>query len=299
MQVEELFLSVKEETSAEVYLQEPLKNHTSIKIGGPADILAIPKSIEDLRKIHLLANSLNLPLFILGAGSNLLIADEGFRGMVVKTSGLCAFEIRGEAVLAQAGVYLPSLLKELEKANLSGLEFSAGVPASLGGAVVMNLGAFGAEIGRLISGVKVMNKKGELKTLFQPDLKFGYRRSSLTESELIVLEVILKLSKEDPGRVEGKIKKYLAERKASQPLDKLSCGSIFKNPEGNFAGKLIEETGLKGFKIGDAQVSEKHANFIINLGNASSRDVLALIEKIQETVEQKFRIKLEPEIKIV
>ncbi|MCX5726423.1 MAG: UDP-N-acetylmuramate dehydrogenase [Candidatus Saganbacteria bacterium] len=236
----------------------------------------------------------------MGAGSNVLFQDKGFPGVVIKMAcGPSDIEIEGNTVKVQSGMMLPKLIKFLARMGLDGLEFSAGVPASIGGAAAMNMGAYGSEISKFIKSVKVMNMSGQEKILAGRDLGFGYRSSSINSAKYIITEITLKLQRGKPKNIRKQIKKLINLRRSNQPISTPNAGSVFKNPDGFYAGKLIEEAGAKGMRVGDAQVSKKHANFIINLGVAKAKDVLEIIEKVKDVVHSKFNIDLEPEIKIV
>ena len=279
---------------------ESLKKHTSLRIGGPADHFCVPKNTAELREALLIAQGNRWPVAIIGAGTNLLVLDNGWSGLVIKMGGgLARLTVRGRVVQAGAGLFLPRLLSALNRRGLTGLEFLAGIPGTLGGAAVMNAGAWGDEIGRYIEQVKVIDHEGNLLTLSKDQLGFGYRRSVLQTGRYIVAEVVIKLRKGTAGKIRKKIAGFLEKRKLSQPLGSPNAGSIFKNPPGKYAGKLLEAAGLKGARVGDAQVSVKHANFILNLGEAKARDVLKLMTRMQVAVSSKFKVKLEPELKIM
>jgi UDP-N-acetylmuramate dehydrogenase len=279
---------------------EPLKKHTSFRIGGPADHFCVPKTIEELREALLLAHDSHWPVAIIGAGTNLLALDNGFSGLVIKLGGgLDRITVRGRVVHAGAGICLPKLLTSLNRRGLAGLEFLAGIPGTLGGAAVMNAGAWDNEIGRFIEQVKVIDRAGTLITLNKDQLDLGYRSSVLQKGNYIVAEVIMKLRRGTAAGIRKKIIGFLGKRKTSQPLGCPNAGSIFKNPKGKYAGQLLEAAGFKGVRVGDAQVSVKHANFIVNLGEAKARDVLKLMSRMQNTVKRKFKVQLEPELKIM
>jgi UDP-N-acetylmuramate dehydrogenase len=279
---------------------ESLKKHTSFRIGGPADYLCVPKSIEELREALLFAKERRLPVSVFGAGTNVLVLDRGFRGLVIKLSGgLNWIKVEGRKVQAGAGVPLQKLIKSLAQKGLGGLEFLAGIPGSLGGAIAMNAGAWGKDIGKYVDEVKVLDHKGHQRILNKKKLGLGYRKSRIQGNPWIVTEATLKLRRKRKRAVVKKIKEYLLKRKATQPLGIPNCGSIFRNPKGDFAGRLIEEAGCKGMRMGDAQVSAKHANFILNLGEAKAKDVVKLITTVQKRVKDRFKILLEPEIKIM
>jgi UDP-N-acetylmuramate dehydrogenase len=298
-----------------------LKDYTTFKIGGPARYFFVAKNKEDLKNAILWAKKKRLPFFILGVGSNVLFSDKGFNGLVIKLQNT-QYEIRNTKVVAEAGVPLQKLVLETAKKGLSGLENLAGIPGTLGGVIWGNAGAFGMEIGDLVEEVKVLDVGGsklEVKKLKNKDCKFGYRDSIFKKKEnWIILEVTLKLEKEKKKEIEEKIKEILRLRKEKQPLEFPSAGSVFKNvpiekvpkkirekfrekiKNGVLpAGVLIEAVGLKGFQIGGAKISEKHANFIVNVGGAKASDVKELIKKIKKEVKKKFKIQLEEEIKLV
>jgi UDP-N-acetylmuramate dehydrogenase len=299
----------------------PLKEYTTFKIGGPARYFFVAKSKEDLKNAILWAKKKKLPFFILGGGSNVLFSDNGFDGLVIKLQNT-QYEIRNTKIVAEAGVPLQKLVLELARRGLSGLENLAGIPGTLGGAIWGNAGAFGREIGNLVEEVKVLDvgsSKLEVKKLKNKGCKFGYRGSVFKRRKnWIILEATLKLKKGKKKEIEEKIKEILKLRKEKQPLEFPSAGSVFKNVsiekvpkeirekfkekiKNGFlpAGVLIEAAGLKGFQIGGAKISEKHANFIVNVGNAKASDVKELIEKIKKEVKKKFKIQLEEEIKLV
>ncbi|MFC1511082.1 UDP-N-acetylmuramate dehydrogenase [Candidatus Margulisiibacteriota bacterium] len=279
---------------------EPLKNHTSFRIGGPADYFCVPKSKAELKEALAFAKLNKLGLFVLGAGSNVLISDEGFRGLVVKLAdGPSAVEVKDQTVVAGAGVLLSKLLKILAQKELSGLEFLAGVPGSLGGAVVMNLGAWEESIGQYVLRVTCVERDGLERTLTHAELDFGYRHSILQRGNLFVVGIELKLKPGSKPEIEAQINKNIKARQGNQPLEFPSAGSVFKNPPNEYAWKLIDAAGCKGLKVGQAQLSAKHTNFIVNLGAATAQDVQELICQIQAKVKDRFDIMLEPEIKIM
>ena len=276
--------------------KQPLKKHCSIKIGGPADYFCQPKNVSDLKDAIMFAQEKKLPIMILGAGSNLLFCDEGFKGLVIKlVKGLDWVRVVRTKVTVGSGVLLSKLLSNLIKNKLGGLEFLVGIPGTIGGAVVMNAGAWSKEIGQFVDSIKVLDKSGKEKVFKRKNLGFAYRRSVLQKNDFVVTEVSLRLRKSKKSVILKKIKEFMERRKGRQPLGIPNSGSVFKNPKGAFAGKLIEEAGCKGLRVGDAQVSEKHANFIVNLGEAKASDVIKLMSRVQKAV----KIKLEPEIVII
>lgn len=275
---------------------QTLKKHTSFRIGGPADYFCIPKNIEELKEALQFAKERKLRVAILGAGTNTLVLDRGFSGLVIKIAGgLNWIKVYGSKVCVGGGVLLPRLIRNLANKGLGGLEFLAGIPGSIGGAVVMNAGAWGKEIGKYVLAAKVLEKNGKEKIIKKKQLGFGYRKSRLQGKPGIITEVIFRLRKKKRKSIEKMIKEYLSRRKKNQPLGIPNSGSVFKNPRGSFAGKLIEEAGCKGMRIGDAQVSARHGNFIVNLGDARAKDVIKLMTAVQKAV----KTKLEPEIKIL
>ena len=284
-----------------IYRKVCLRHHSTFRIGGVADFFVAPKNFNELADVLAIAQRKKLKYVIIGNGSNILFSDKGFRGMVIKlANGLGNVEINGTRVNVGAGMMLSTLVSKLASGGIAGLEFAYGVPATVGGAVVMNFGSFGKWIGALVRRVKVINNDNLTEVeLREKDLKFGYRTSNLLQKGFVDTHVEFKLKKKRPKIIKKNIRAILEKRRATQPLGIPNAGCIFKNPPGDFAGRLIEEAGLAGKRIGDAQVSTKHANFIVNLGNATASDVIALIRKIQKTVKAKFGIRLVPEIKVV
>ncbi|MCK8827142.1 UDP-N-acetylmuramate dehydrogenase [Natroniella acetigena] len=289
---------IQDLVKGEVLFSEPLKKYTSFKIGGPAEVLVIPKDTDDLQSLISYLSRYTIPYQILGNGTNLLISDQGLSKVVIKMTDLFNWiKFEGNKIRAGAGTKLPVIAKKAAERGLSGLEFAAGLPASVGGAVIMNAGAGNlGSIGDLITQVKVISPTGKLKQYQRNELDFSYRQSSLQEKEEIVLEVELELRSADKESVHNKIQELLLKRKQTQPLAMPNAGSVFKNPPGDSAGRLIDQAGGKGLRVGDAQVSTKHANFIVNLGTASAQDVLDLICKVKRLVDDRCGVKLETEI---
>ncbi|MEA3494316.1 MAG: UDP-N-acetylmuramate dehydrogenase [Candidatus Margulisiibacteriota bacterium] len=282
------------------FKNEKLKKHTSFKIGGPADYFCTVKSIDDIKAAISFADEKRIPYTILGEGTNLLVRDIGFRGLVINFSrGMDYLSIEGNKAVVGAGYKMNKLILLLVKRGFGGLEFLAGIPGSVGGAVVMNAGAWGKAIGKHVDSIRVIDHKGDEKIISGKRLGFGYRRSKLQNGKLILAEITLKLRRQNKKIGEKKIREYLGKRRERHPLGIPNCGSVFKNPNGSYAAALIEDAGCKGTRIGDAQVSPKHANFIINLGEAKSKDVLKLITVIKDRVRRKRGITLEPEVKIM
>lgn len=287
-----------EKICLQVKFNEPLAEYTSFRIGGPAEYFIEIENKNELVNLLKVARKYNLKVFPFGAGTNLLIKDKRVKGLVIKLNGeFKKIGISGEKVKVGAGVLLPQLIKQCARNNLGGMEFLAGIPGTVGGALVMNAGNPEEGIGDLVERVEVMSPAGEIKTLQKKDLHFSYRSSNLPAGSFI-LSCWLKLKKSKKDVIMKIIKEQLRKRWEKQPRG-LSAGSIFKNPPGDYAGRLIEQAGLKGLKYGDAYISEKHANFIINRGKAKAKDALYLIRKIKSKVKEKFGVDLELEIKIV
>lgn len=291
-----------------VRLDEPLKKHTTFKIGGPARFFIEPIDVEDLRLSLGLAKKEGLPVFVIGAGSNLLVNDGGLNGVIIR---LCASYFKefscynGNIINAGGGLALGRLVWSVWEMGLSGAEFLTGIPGTVGGALAMNAGVsekghnrsrITRSIGQIVQSVTVMDSSGRIRILGKKEINFGYRESSL--SRYIILSALLKMKKEGKSRINRRIRSYLESRLITQDLSKPSAGCIFRNPKGDSAGRLIDSCGLKGKRIGDAAVSLKHANFILNLGYSSSREVIKLMDLIEGKVKERFDIDLEPEIKI-
>lgn len=277
---------------------EPMSLHTSWKVGGNAEYFLAPADPEELSEIVRYSKDNNLTMYILGNGTNLLVKDGGLKGLTIHIGeGFNYVRREGNRLAAGAGTPMPFLARFAARSGLSGLEFAGGIPGSLGGALVMNAGAFGGYTGDLVKEVTIVDYRGERRILRPPQLKFAYRRSSLTR-EGIATEAVLQLEKSEPAEVESKMNLFLAERRKRHPVQP-SAGSVFRNPMHQTAGKLIEAAGGKGLRVGGAQVSEEHANFIVNMGDATASDILVLIEKVRALVKEKFNIELCPEIRVV
>lgn len=281
----------------EIKKNELMKNHTSFKIGGPADEFCEVRSADDVIELINYAKEKGIPYTVIGNGSNLLVSDKGIRGLVIKLSGgFDKVEVNGNTVKSEAGILLSKLASIAKRNSLKGLEFASGIPGSLGGAVYMNAGAYGGEMKDVVKSVTYLDN-GEIKTADRNMLDFGYRKSMFSGKDMIILSVELELEKGSIDEITAKMEDFKERRTSKQPLSMPSAGSTFKRPEGYFAGKLIEDAGLKGFAIGGAMVSEKHSGFVINTGDAKAQDVVDLIEHIKKTVFEKFGVKLEPEVK--
>ncbi|MCK4258258.1 MAG: UDP-N-acetylmuramate dehydrogenase [Halanaerobiales bacterium] len=276
-----------------------LAEYTTFKIGGPADILVQPLTIEGLQQILMVIADKDVPYFILGKGSNILVGDLGIRGVIIRMNSLNLIKIDGTRVIAQSGVTLAKLASAALNASLTELEFASGIPGTLGGAVVMNAGAYGGEMKDVVTKVIAFTPKGEKKMLSKEEMKFSYRHSILQENNWIVAEVEMELKKRDPSEIRKIMNDLNNRRKEKQPLEYPSAGSTFKRPLGYYAGTLIEQAGLKGYSVGEAQVSEKHAGFVINKGNASASDVLRLIRHIQNQIRLMEGVEMDPEVRLV
>lgn len=297
---DETLQTIKERLGEEAVLEnEPMAKHTSMEVGGPATYFFVPSTEEEILFVLKLLEEEAYPYYIKGNGSNLLFRDEGFDGAVIEIRTMQNVEIEGDVVSAQAGILLKDLSAKIEEASLTGFEFASGIPGSLGGAICMNAGAYDGEMKDIIRSVRLLTKDGRVIKKSGDEMDFSYRHSICSSGEYIVLSATLKLEKGDPGMIRAKIEDLTDRRKEKQPLEYPSCGSVFKRPEGYFAGKLISDAGLKGYRIGGAQVSEKHAGFIINTGGASAKDVLDLIAHVQKTVLEQFGVSLECEVKIL
>lgn len=283
----------------DVRFNEPLSAHTSFKIGGPADVLIRITSEDELRKALILSKGIGVPIFIMGNGSNLLVRDGGIRGVVLKINdGFDQIWIEGAIVRAQAGALLTAVSKSALRESLQGLEFASGIPGTIGGAISMNAGAYGGEMKDVVAQVRAMDKDGNVILLTGEEMEFAYRNSRVKKDDLIVLDVTMKLTSGDYSVIDERIKELTFQRTSKQPLELPSAGSTFKRPEGYFAGKLIEDSGLRGLRHGDAQVSEKHCGFVVNRGSSTCKEVMELIEVIRKTVRDKFGVELEMEIKL-
>lgn len=297
--IETVMNEINNKTASLCLMNESLKKHTTYGIGGPADLMIFPKSKQDLIKVIEIINENKIQLTILGSGSNVLVSDNGIRGAVISLkNSLKKIEVDDNILYAECGTMLGKIVKHAVKNNLIGLENLNGVPGTLGGALIMNAGAWGGEISENLVHVEIMNSKNEIQKIQKKDLNFSYRQSSFNKDD-ILLSAKFNLKKADKDIIKENFIEAQSGRKKSQPLNKRSAGSLFKNPKNNSAGKLLDEAGLKGFSIGDAKISEKHANFFINDGDASSRDMLMLIKKAHKEVKDKFNVNLSLEVKLM
>lgn len=290
----------RKEEYNDIRFSEPMKDHTSFQIGGPADVMILPSSEEELIRAVKVCRANNLKYFIMGNGSNILVKDGGIRGVVIKINGnFDKIKIEENIISVQAGALLSSTSKQALKASLTGIEFASGIPGTVGGAVVMNAGAYGGEMKDVIKKVRVLTRENQILELSNEELDFRYRNSKVKERDWIVLTAEFELSKHEYNEIEEKMKELTFLRTSKQPLEMASGGSTFKRPEGYFAGKLIDDSGLRGLRHGDAQVSEKHCGFVVNRGNSNYKEVMELIDVIKKTVRDNYKVELEMEIKQV
>ncbi len=285
-----------ESENIEYRQNEPMRAHTTFKIGGEADIFIIPASPAALISAVKKCTELEIPYFILGNGSNLLVSDGGIEGAVISLAGINGISAEGEKITCGAGAMLSSVCLKALSLSLTGLEFAYGIPGTAGGALYMNAGAYGGQMADVIESAECLTASGEIKTLKKEDMRLGYRSSVFKKGGLIIISLTLALKKGDKAEIKAEMDELLNRRKQKQPLEYPSAGSTFKRPEGYFAGALIEKNGLKGLSVGGAQVSEKHAGFVINRGGATAADVKALIGKIQKKVFENDGVMLEPEV---
>lgn len=284
---------------ANIKLDESLQQYTMTKLGGKADVFVLPDTEEEAAFVIRYAYINNIPLLMLGNGSNMVVRDGGHRGIVVTFSNLDEIRINGEHVYAQSGALIKDVSKLSAKASLTGFEFACGIPGSIGGAMAMNAGAYGGEVKDIIISSKVLTKEGEILTLSKDELELGYRKSVIAKKGYYVLSSEFQLAPGEQGEIDAKIADLTFQRESKQPLEYPSAGSVFKRPPGHFAGKLIQDSGLQGKGVGGAEVSTKHAGFIVNKGNATASDYIATIQMVQRIVKEKFGIELETEVKIV
>ena len=280
-----------------ILFHEPMSKHTTFRVGGEAECLIMVRQEEELVKLILYLNQIEEEYFILGNGSNLLVGDKGYRGVILKFDGpMEDIRVEGTLVKARAGALLSKAASVARDHGLSGMEFAAGIPGSIGGGVVMNAGAYGGEMKQIVVSVRGMNKDGQILTLDNDTMEFGYRTSAIKNRPIIVLEVTLQLTEGSPEEIGAKMEELANLRRSKQPLEYPSAGSTFKRPEGYYAGKLIMDAGMRGHRIGGAQVSNKHCGFVVNTGGATAADVREVIEEVQERVKERFHVSLEPEI---
>lgn len=281
-----------------VFTEEAMSQHTTFKIGGPADYFLMPDKGEDVGRVIKICKEKEIPYFILGNGSNLLVGDGGYRGAVIQIyRNMSSVTVEGNEITAQAGALLSAVAAAAKNASLTGFEFAGGIPGTIGGAVVMNAGAYGGEMKDVLTEVTVMNAEGDIFTLPTEELELGYRTSIIKTAGYIVLEAKIRLKEGDPEVIRETMKDLTIRRTTKQPLEYPSAGSTFKRPEGYFAGKLVQDAGLRGFRVGDAMVSEKHCGFVINAGEATAAQVDELMKQVSAKVREQFGVTLEPEVK--
>lgn len=283
-----------------VLFDEPMSQHTTFRIGGPADVFVMPENYEQIREVLRLCKEEKLPFFVLGNGSNLLVSDSGYRGVIIQMDrNMEEIRLDGEEIHACAGALLSSVAVAARNASLTGFEFAGGIPGTIGGAAVMNAGAYGGELKDVLKEVTVMTREGEILTIPAEKMEMGYRTSIIKTAGYLVLEAVISLKKGDEEAIRATMKDLSERRTEKQPLDYPSAGSTFKRPEGYFAGKLIMDSGLRGYRVGGAQVSEKHCGFVINAGGATAEDVRSLMDHVIRVVREKYGVTLEPEVKFL
>ena len=283
-----------------VLVDEPMSEHTTFKVGGPADLYVIPEDFDEVRQVVAACKESGEKYFLLGCGSDLLVSDEGYRGAIVAVAdGLVGVTVEGDEICCQAGVGLREASEMACELGLSGLEFACGIPGSVGGACYMNAGAYGGCIADVLKEVRVLLPDGSVDDIPVADLDLGYRQSRVANEGLVVLSATFALEPGDPEKIRATMDDLTRRREEKQPLELPSAGSTFKRPEGHFAGKLITDAGLKGYQVGGAAVSKKHAGFVVNVGGATAADVHAVIEHVQDEVERQFGVRLEPEVRFL
>ena len=302
--MKDIFESLKEvledRNANKVIRNAPMAEHTSYKTGGKADFLLLPESEKDLKKLLGFLKENSCRYMLMGNGSNILVRDGGFPGIIIKIGK--SFEtvmVKDCFIEVGAGTLLAAVSRKAAEESLTGLEFASGIPGSVGGAIFMNAGAYGGEMKDVVKSVRILDREGATKILVAEELDFGYRHSRIQNTGEIVLSVVYNLKKGDKESIKHEMKELAQKRNSKQPVTYPSCGSFFKRPEGHFAGKLIEDAGFKGLKVGGAQVSELHCGFIINTGEATSKDIIELMHIVQAGVNKKFGVLLEPEVRIV
>jgi len=280
-----------------IRFDEPMSGHTSFRTGGPAAAFVSINHVSQLQKLLSFFQKTGNEFFILGNGTNLLVSDKGYDGTILQIgSGMGRIHVGGERLYVEAGALLSQVARRAMEESLTGMEFASGIPGSMGGGIVMNAGAYDGEIKDIVESVTVLNREGELMELDRDTMEFGYRTSVIKNRPFIVTETVLKLKQGEKEQIKAKMEDFGARRRAKQPLEYPSAGSTFKRPEGYFAGKLIMDSGMRGYRIGGAQVSEKHCGFIINTGDATSEDIAELMAEVQDRVEERFGVRLEPEV---
>lgn len=280
-----------------IRLQEPMADHTTFRIGGPALCFLQLENREQLIRVQSYLGKIEVPFFILGNGSNLLVSDKGYQGIILQIGQkMSKIEVADTVITAQAGASMAQVSRAALEHGLTGLEFASGIPGTIGGGVVMNAGAYGGELSQVVTQVNVVNSEGECMELESDSMEFGYRTSVIRNNRFTVTDVIMKLEKGDREQIKARMEELSAKRREKQPLEYPSAGSTFKRPPGHFAGKLIMDAGMRGFRVGGARVSDKHCGFVVNMGNATAEDVRDVICEVQERVKDRFHVNLEPEI---
>lgn len=300
MHPSEILETLQKAVHVPILTGEPMSRHTTFRTGGPADYYAAPESAEEIAALIRTARELALPCYIIGNGSNLLVRDGGYRGLIIQIwNNMNEIRVEGDRICAQAGALLSRIAHRALDAELTGLECESGIPGTLGGAVVMNAGAYGGEMKDVLLSVRVLDEDGNVRTLMAEELELGYRTSVILKKGYIVLDAVLQLSHGDSASIAARMEELKIQRVSKQPLEYPSAGSTFKRPEGYFAGKLIQDAGLKGYRVGGAEVSQKHSGFVINVDHATSSDVLQVIADVQKIVQDRFGVFLEPEVRII
>lgn len=283
--------------SENVHREEPMAAHTTFRVGGPADCLVEIENTEQLKRVRHYLHLIEMPYFVLGKGSNVVVSDEGYHGVVLQIgSHMSRIEVQGNCITAQAGALLSQVAHTAMEHGLAGMEFASGIPGTVGGGVVMNAGAYGGEMSQIVKTVTVVNSEGEIMELENESMEFGYRYSTIRNQPFVVTEVVFELTPGDSESIKMKMEELSARRREKQPLEYPSAGSTFKRPEGHYAGQLIMDAGLRGFQIGGARVSDKHCGFIVNAANATAADVMDVVCEVQARVKERFRVDLEPEV---
>ncbi len=281
-----------------VLRDEPMSRHTTFRIGGPADFFVQPSCMEEIKAVRELCRSGKMPCYIMGNGSDLLVGDRGYRGVIIQIcKRMNEVRAEGERIFVQSGALLSKTASAAYDASLTGMEFASGIPGTVGGALRMNAGAYDGEMKQIVESVEVLTADGEVLVLSVGELGMGYRTSVISKNDYVALSAVLKLKKGEKSDIRARMDELKKKRVEKQPLEYGSAGSTFKRPEGHFAGKLVQEAGLRGYRVGDAQVSEKHCGFVINRGNATAAEVAQLMEDVADRVQEKFGIRLDPEVK--
>ena len=283
-----------------VFTKEPMSRHTTFRAGGPADFFVTPEKEGQVRKTLFLLKETRVPCYIMGNGSNLLVGDGGYRGVILQIcKKMNRIRIQDTVIQAQAGALLSKIAAEAQAKGLTGFEFASGIPGSLGGAVMMNAGAYGGEMKQVLTQAQVLNASGEIEDVLAEEMELGYRSSVFSRNGGVILSASIQLEPGDPPAIQSRMEELKFLRTSKQPLEYPSAGSTFKRPEGYFAGKLIQDAGLRGFQVGGAQVSEKHCGFVINKDQATAMDIRSLMEQVSEKVYAQFGVRLEPEVKLI